>query len=183
MDQDAAHRKTDATTDGAMTDGAMIDEARTETPIFRALLVPYRSLGRRGFTVLMVFLGVVSLATGLGFLVKGAWPVFGFFGLDVLLVYLAFRASYRSARAREEVEVTRLELAIRKIAPNGAVRESHYNPFWARFHVQRHDEIGITRMQVAGEGRATEIGGFLNPDDRESFALAFNRALLTAKGR
>ncbi|KQT64522.1 MULTISPECIES: DUF2244 domain-containing protein [unclassified Aureimonas] len=158
-------------------------EQGAETPIFRALLVPYRSLGKRGFQVLMLFLGVVSLATGLGFVAKGAWPVFGFFGLDVALVYIAFRASYRSARAREEVEISRLDLSIRKIAPDGAVREVHYNPFWARFQVQRHEEIGITRMAVAGEGRATEIGTFLNPDDRESFALAFNRALLTAKGR
>lgn len=157
--------------------------ADPDAPIFQALLTPYRSLGRRGFAVLMLFLGVVSFATGIGFVLNGAWPVVGFFGLDVFLVWLAFRASYRSARAREEVEITRTDLAIRQVSPAGAVRETHYNPFWARFRVSRHEEIGITRMSVAGEGRATEIGRFLNPDDRESFADAFNRALLTAKGR
>lgn len=154
-----------------------------DAPIFHALLTPHRSLGRRGFNTLMLGLGGISLVTGIGFIANGAWPVVGFFGLDVFLVWLAFKASYRSARAREEVQVTRTDLAIRQISPKGAVREAHYNPFWARFRVSRHEEIGITRMSVAGEGRVTEVGAFLNPDDRESFAAAFNRALLTAKGR
>jgi len=161
------------------------EQAATETsadaPIFRALLVPYRSLGPRGFTVLMLFFGFVSLGTSLGFLIEGAWPVFGFFGLDVLLVFVAFKASYRSARAREEVSVSRTDLLVRKTSPRGRVQESHYNPFWARFQVARHEEIGITRMAVTGQGRSTEIGGFLNPDDRESFAAAFSGALQKAR--
>jgi len=151
--------------------------------IFQALLVPYRSLGPRGFTVVMAFVALVSLATSLGFLARGAWPVVGFFGLDVLLVWWAFRASFRSAKAREEVSLSRTDLAIRKISPRGVVREAHHNPFWARFRVARHEEIGITRMSVDSNRISTEIGGFLNPDDRESFAREFHRALLTAKGR
>lgn len=171
------------TDNAASAHDARATEESAETPIFRALLVPYRSLGQRGFTIVMLFVGLVSLCTGISFVLKGAWPVFGFFGLDVLLVWLAFQASYRSAKAREEVSVSRVALRIRKTSPKGVVREAHYNPFWARFQVARHDEIGITRMTVAGQGRQTEIGGFLNPDDRESFASEFNRALLAAKGR
>ncbi|BDA82519.1 membrane protein [Aureimonas sp. SA4125] len=169
-----------------MTDNAsnaLSDEtgAPADAPLFRALLMPHRSLGRRGFHTLMLFVGAVSLATGIGFLLKGAWPVVGFFGLDVLLVFLAFKASYRAALAREEVSVSRTDLCVRKTSPKGTVLESHYNPFWARFHVARHTEIGITRMAVSGQGRSTEIGGFLNPDDRESFADAFGRALSQAR--
>jgi uncharacterized membrane protein len=156
-------------------------ETSTDTPIFSALLVPYRSLGSRGFTVLMLFFGLVSLGTSIGFLIEGAWPVVGFFGLDVALVYVAFKASYRSARAREEVSVSRTDLLVRKTSPAGRVQESHYNPFWTRFQVARHEEIGITRMAVTGQGRSTEIGGFLNPDDRESFAAAFSGALQKAR--
>ncbi|MGH9916185.1 MAG: DUF2244 domain-containing protein, partial [Pyrinomonadaceae bacterium] len=55
--------------------------------------------------------------------------------------------------------------------------------FWTRFSVARHEEIGITSMRVEGQGKAVTIGSFLNPDDRESFASAFTRALATAKGR
>lgn len=154
-----------------------------DRPIFEALLVPYRSLGRRGFNTLMLFFGVVSVASGSIFVANGAWPICGFFGLDVFLLWLAFRASYRSARAREEVSVSRTDLSIRKISPKGQVDETHHNPFWARFRVDRHEEFGILRMRVEERGRATEFGSFLNTDDRESFAEAFNRALLSVKGR
>lgn len=152
-----------------------------DEPIFQAMLTPYRSLGRRGFFWLMVFLCVLWLGTGAIFLSKGAWPVFGFFGLDILAIYIAFRLSYRAARAREEVTVSRTLLEIRKIAPSGRAREHLFNPFWAKFNVLRHDEIGITGMAVTSRGETVSIGGFLNPDDRESFANAFARALATAK--
>ncbi|ALN71739.1 DUF2244 domain-containing protein [Aureimonas sp. AU20] len=157
------------------------ERSPADTPLFEALLTPYRSLGRRGFHVTMALFGGASLVSGLAFVLNGAWPIVGFFGLDVALLWFALRASFRSAQAREEVSVSRTDLSIRKISPRGAVREAHYNPGWARFLVRRHPEFGVTHMSVTGEGRATELGAFLNPDDRDSFAKAFARALADAK--
>ena len=152
-----------------------------DEPFFRALLTPHRSLGRTGFLVLMGTLTFGWLVTGAFFLSRGAWPVFGFFGLDVVLLYVAFRMNYRAARAREEVSVSRTALDIRKTAPSGKFQDYRFNPFWTKFAVSRHDEIGITQMAVEGQGRRVPIGGFLNPDDRESFAKAFSQALVKAK--
>ncbi len=154
-----------------------------DTPVFEALLTPHRSLGRGGFAILMSITAALCLAHGAVFLAAGAWPIFAFFGLDILLLYGAFWLNYRSGRAREHVSVSRTNLSIRKIAPSGRMAEHRFNPFWARFAVARHDEIGITRMQVKGEGRATDVGSFLNPDDRESFARAFAGALAKVRGR
>jgi uncharacterized membrane protein len=81
------------------------------------------------------------------------------------------------------VSVSRTALDIRKVAPSGKSQAHHFNPFWARFSVARHSEIGITKMAVEAQGESVAIGGFLNPDDRESFAKAFARALSTAKAR
>ena len=78
-----------------------------EETLFRALLKPHRSLGRRGFAILMSVLIAIWIGIGIAFLRLGAWPVFGFFGLDVVAIYFAFRWNYRAARAREEVTVTR----------------------------------------------------------------------------
>lgn len=157
--------------------------AAADEPLFRALLTPHRSLGSKGFAVLMGALLFGWVVTGAVFLSNGAWPVFGFLGLDVLLVYVCFKLNYRAAQAREEVSVSRTSLDIRKTAPSGRSEAHHFNPFWAKFAVARHDEIGIVSMAVQGQGRSVPIGGFLNPDDRESFAAAFSRALSTAKGR
>lgn len=152
-----------------------------DEPFFKALLMPHRSLGRTGFFVLMGALLFGWAVTGAIFLSNGAWPVFGFFGLDVLAVYVAFRLNYRAARAREEVSVSRTSLDIRKTAPSGRTQAFRFNPFWTRFQVARHEEIGITSMAVEARGTSVAIGSFLNPDDRESFATAFGRALAKAK--
>lgn len=152
-----------------------------DEPFFKALLTPHRSLGRTGFLILMGALLFGWLVTGAIFLSNGAWPVFGFFGLDVLAIYVAFRINYRAARAREEVSVSRTSLDIRKTSPSGKTQAFRFNPFWTRFQVARHEEIGITAMAVEARGQSVAIGSFLNPDDRESFATAFGRALAKAK--
>lgn len=152
-------------------------------PVFNAVLTPYRSLGRAGLIVLVAVTLAIAVFNVIFFLVADALPVAMFFGLDILLLYGAFYLNYRAARAREEVFVSRTELAIRKVAPSGRAKISRYNPFWAKFQVDRHHEFGITGMAVTGEGRRTVLGSFLNPDDRESFARAFTAALASVKRR
>lgn len=154
-----------------------------DQPVFAAELTPHRSLGRQGFRVLLALSGGICLLYGIFFMVSGAWPIGLFLGFDFLALYIAFRLSYRSGRAREEVTVSRTRLSIRKFSPAGHVVEHRFNPFWARFRVNRHEEFGITSMHVTGEGRGTDVGSFLNPDDRESFAKAFRGALSTVKQR
>ena len=152
-------------------------------PVFTAELKPYRSLGRQGFKILMALTFVFCFFNVIFFVVTGALPVAMFFGVDFALLYGAFYLNYRSARAREQVTMSRMELKIRKVSPEGLARESRYNPFWTRFDVARHPEFGITDMAVIGEGRRTVLGSFLGPDDRESFAKAFTSALATIKRR
>ena len=161
-----------------MTQATAVD---SEKPVFDALLTPHRSLGRKGFVMVMGFCTFVWLASGVFFLSKGAWPVFGFFGLDILLLWLAFKWNYRDARAREQVTLWRHDMLIRKVAPSGRAEEHRFNPFWAKFLVSRHDEIGVTGMNVVGAGQIVSIGQFLNPVDRDSFAKAFSAALATTK--
>ena len=155
----------------------------SEQPVFAAELFPYRSLGRKGFKVLVLLTGVVCLMYGMFFVVSGAWPIGLFFGLDFALLYGAFWLNYRSGKVREEVVVSRTNVSVRKFAASGKMVEHRFNPFWTRFFVRRHQEIGILSMYISGEGRGTDVGSFLNPDDRESFAKAFKGALATVKQR
>jgi len=159
----------------------MLEENAADTPFFKALLVPYRSLGRTGFIVLMGTLVGVWLFVSAVFLSLGAWPIIGFFGLDVLALYIAFKLNYRAAKVREEIALSRTSLLIRKVPLSGKVEEHSLNPFWARFSVKRHEEIGVTEMAVETRGTKVPVGSFLNPADRESFAIAFGQALATAK--
>src|SRR6185295_19237961 len=94
-----------------------------EPTLFSALLTPHRSLSGTGFVVLMAVVAGISFIGGVVFFVVGAWPVIGFLGLDVALVYWAFRANYRAAAAYEEVTVTPSELRLRRVSHRGEVAE------------------------------------------------------------
>jgi uncharacterized membrane protein len=156
------------------------DRAREPT-IFSAVLTPHRSLTRNGFLALMLVLGGISLTTGTAFLLAGAWPVFGFCGLDVLLIYLAFRLSYRRARAYEQVTVTSSELTVRKVSHRGRISEWTLNPLWVQLDRVVHAEFGIERLFLVSHGRRLAIAGFLGPEEKASFALALSAALGEAK--
>ncbi|TMJ57640.1 MAG: DUF2244 domain-containing protein, partial [Alphaproteobacteria bacterium] len=73
---------------------ASLHPARPDPVFFERVLWPHRSLPPRGFRLLMLGLGLLSLVAGICFVAAGAWPICGFFGLDVALLYLAFRISY-----------------------------------------------------------------------------------------
>jgi uncharacterized membrane protein len=156
-------------------------EATREPAIFSAVLTPHRSLGRTGFTVLMLVLGGISLVTGVVFLLAGAWPVFGFCGLDVLLVYWAFQVSYRRAKAYEQVTVTSSELTVRQVSHQGRINEWTLNPLWVRLDRVVHAEFGIERLFLVSHGRRLAIAAFLGPREKESFASALSAALGEAK--
>jgi uncharacterized membrane protein len=157
------------------------DEAGKPPPIFAAVLTPHRSLGPAGFLAVMAVLCACSFISGTIFWLAGAWPIVGFIGLDVALVYGAFRLNYRAARLFEEVEVTHETLTVRKVGADGAVRVFTFNPYWARLEVERKPEWGITHLGLAARGQRLPIGEFLNPKDRESFAAAFAAALAEAR--
>jgi uncharacterized membrane protein len=152
-----------------------------EPPIFSAVLTPHRSLSPRGFLIFMTVLGGLSFVAGMVFLLVGAWPVVGFFGLDVLLVYWAFRLNYRAAQAYEQVTVTPSELTVRKVSHRGAMSEWTLNPVWVRLQRDVHEEFGLQRLFLESQGRRLTIAGFLPPQEKESFAMALSGALAEAK--
>ena len=148
-----------------------------EPTLFSAILTPHRSLSMSGFVIVMSLVGGVSFVAGLVFLVMGAWPVFGFFGLDVLLIYLAFRANYRAATAFEQISVTPSELRVRKVTHRGRVSEWTLNPLWVKLERDVHAEFGIERLFLVTRGRKLPIATFLPPDEKKSFAAALAVAL------
>jgi uncharacterized membrane protein len=152
-----------------------------EPTIFSATITPHRSLSRAGFVVLMLVVGLVSFVAGMVFLVAGAWPVFGFFGLDVLLIYWAFHVNYRAARAYEEVIVTASELKVRKVSHRGQVVEWTLNPLWTRLDKQTHAEFGIEKLFLVSRGQKLPVANFLGPDEKADFAAALGAALGEAK--
>ncbi|MEH6496079.1 MAG: DUF2244 domain-containing protein [Pseudomonas marincola] len=134
-------------------------------------LSPHRSLPPRGFLVLMIFIGVVSFTAGIAFLMMGAWPVFGFFGLDVLLVYVAFRLNYREAQKREVIEIREGDLRVRAISPSGTEKCRTFQSYWSRCVIEGEMLLIRSRNETA------EIGSFLNLEEKEEVMNEITSAL------
>lgn len=141
---------------------------------FDAILHPHRSLSPFGFAILMAAISCVSFVAGLAFWLMGAWPVVGFLGLDVLLVYVAFRASYRSAREHETVQLSDRVLEVRHVDPRGRVSAWQFQPYWVRVELGDDD---FAALALASHGRRLAIGRFLSPDERRDLAAALQDAL------
>jgi uncharacterized membrane protein len=152
-----------------------------EPPLFSAVITPHRSLSRRGFIALMVVIGGINYAGGLVFFIAGAWPVVGFMGLDVALIYWALKANYRSGASYEQVIVTPSELTIRKVSHRGPVAGWSYNPRRVNIDLLDIDEIGLQHLALVSHGRRLPIAASLSPSERESFAAALAAALAQAR--
>lgn len=148
---------------------------------FRAILHPHRSLPQSGFLILLGFIGFVSAATGIAFYMMGAWPVLGFYGLDVLAIYVAFKINYRAGKAYELVELSPDLLKITQVHQSGRSRSFDFNPYWVKVLLNEWPD-GSADLKLALHGNEFEIARFLNPDEKKDFAAALRDALSLARG-
>lgn len=143
---------------------------------FDAVLYPHRSLPRHGFRIVMGLFGAIGVVIGTGFLLLGAWPVFGFLGLDVLLLSWALRRNDRSGRMVETVRLTEDALTVCRIDEHGTPRTWTFQPYWLRVTMDdppRHE----SQVTLSSHGRSLVVAAFLAPEERLDFARALCRAL------
>jgi uncharacterized membrane protein len=143
---------------------------------WEADLRPHRSLPPKGFRILMLCLGIVSFISGVIFISIGAWPVCGFFGLDVLLVYLAFRMNYRSGRMREVLQLVDDDFTVRRISIRNEIRFWRFQAYWLRVELVETGETS-NRLLLTSHGNTLAVAGFLNPDERVQLAKDVRSAL------
>ncbi len=124
-------------------------EDRGEEVIFDAELTPHRSLPPEGFVLLM------------------------------LLIYLAFRASYRSGRAYETLRLTRRDLTLKRVDSWGRAQRWRLPSTWLQVLVDDTPQHQ-SRLTLRSHGRSLVVGSFLTPEERVDLARALRRALAKA---
>jgi uncharacterized membrane protein len=146
---------------------------------FSAVLTPHRSLSRQGFVAIMGLVIGVNFVAGTLFTLMGAWPVAGFAGLDVLLVWWAFRRNFADGRRAERIEITPYEVILQRIIGGRAPQEVRFLRHKVRVELEedRARELIGGLFLRSGDMR-TEIGRFLPPDERKSFAGVLRKALI-----
>lgn len=150
-------------------------------PLFAATLTPNRSLGRRGFRLVIATTAVLASIPGMVFFSLGAWPIVGFLGLDVLAVWWALGASVKDGRRYEQVTLWADQLELRQVSAAGKEQLLRFNPHAVKLVIDRDINERTTALHLRTADRDIEIGGFLSPDDKASFAKVFGTALKRAR--
>jgi len=156
------------------------DPSQLNPSRFSAVLTPHRSLSPKGFIVLMAAVCAVSFSAGLFFYLLGAWPVIGFMGLDVALIYLAFKLNFRALKLYETVDLTQDALTVTRVAPGGKAQSWRFNPYWVRLSLQPRAGRS-SELSLASHGKRLVFASFLTDAEREDFASALRAALASAQ--
>lgn len=155
-------------------------EQRNEIIYMDAVLTPNSSLSPRAFMIIMSAFGTASFICGLAFFSMGALPVVGFFGLDVLLVYAAFKWTFKQQTESTRVTVTSERLRMHHTKPNGEVKSVSLPTAFVRIEL---DEAVTPNswLRIEYGQKAFIIGRFLTLSERKSLAEALKQAILSAR--
>ena len=144
--------------------------------LFNAVLRPNRSLAKNGFIVVMGLMSILCVFGGGMFMLAGAWPVTGFLGLELVLLYVCFQLMRRSGFLTETVQLRRSSLTVSRCSPDGRQTAWHFQPYWLK--VEFDPEAGHTsRVILTSKGNHVSLGSFLSPSERAQFATALTTAL------
>lgn len=150
---------------------------------FDAVITPNRSLSRRGFKILVGAMLAINLAIGGFFLAIGALPVPIFLGLDMLGLFIAFKASYRSGGVSERVQVSAEAVTVLRHTPYGAGPGGQvvWRSATAFTKVEVSQDQDDVSLGLATSGRRRAIGQALSPQERLGLGRALERAILDAQ--
>jgi uncharacterized membrane protein len=145
-----------------------------------AVITPNRSLSPRGFRAVMILFGVLAAIPGLMMFAIGAWPAPFFLGADILLVYLAMKASFRAGERRERVRVSAETVEVVE-EWRDEVRQVWRSP--TAFTSVDLEALGEHQMRVRLRlsGRRRSIGKALSPPEREALGAAVREAIRRAR--
>ena len=130
-----------------------------DTVYFSTLLRPHRSLSPLGFKWLIRGAIGANLLIGLPMYLLGAWPVLGFMGADVWLLWWMFQRSYTDARRSETLTLTDRELVVDRVSPEGEREQHRLDAYWLK--VERGE-----RLVLSSRGNRVVVGRFLSPRER-----------------
>jgi uncharacterized membrane protein len=145
-------------------------------------LTPHRSLSGPAFKILFGLVIVLNLLIAAFFYMLGAWPVFGFLGLDVVLVWWAFKANTRAAECSERIIISGDDVTLIKQSSQKNPRSFQFNRRWLRVDLEydaAREMVG--RLFLVSRGKMTEIASFLGAEERESLAAELRRAIVSPK--
>lgn len=139
-------------------------------------LRPNRSGSLRGIHMIIGFLLFVFIPTGVIFSIIGAWPVFGFMGAELLLLYVALRINQRATKARERLVLTENLFTVERTDPRGHQQSWQFQPQWLRVDFKKTSDF-VAHLSLSSKGERLNLGLFLSPEEKSDVAQHLRSAL------
>ena len=144
--------------------------------LYEISLYPYRSLNKTGFFILMFSLGLISFVAGIIFMIKGAWPVFGFFGLDILLVYIFFKINFRSGKKKEVLILTKNKLIVEFYDSKKISKTYYLDANWLQIHLSKLKNE-MSKLKISSNGKSVIVGSFLRHQEKLAVLMSLKKVL------
>ena len=143
----------------------MVEDASGTTFVARR----NNSLSAGGRRLVLGSLALLIFAISLGFAFSGAWLVFPFAGLEILVVFLAFRYMERHAADFERLALGEEQIVVER-GQRGRTRRIELNRHWTQvdYREPRGREGG--RLIVRAHGTDVEFGAYLTDAQRAEVA-------------
>lgn len=158
-----------------------MDDRRDQELILDAVLRPNPPLTPKAMFYVLAVVAAINLSFAAGFVLRGAWPVMPFLGLDVVLLAWALRATRIAALREEHLTLTRSLLRVVPRPVRKGPAEFRLNPYWVNVRMEDTGEYGKSRLTLWSHGKGVLIGAFLAPAERAAFAERLKSALWRVK--
>lgn len=158
-----------------------LDPDRIDSPLFQATIRPHQSLSRDGFRIVMIGCCLVSLVVSVKVMMAGFWPIAGFFGLDMLGLFIALKVSFRRGRSFEEVMISPISVMLARVTHRGERREWRFNPIWTKLTRVEDEEYGLQTLTLVSRREHVVVARDASPPERAVIADGLSRALAQAK--
>ena len=154
----------------------------------RLSIWPHRSLSRKGFIILMFVLGGLLFTIGFGFFLAGAWPVIGFLGFELFIVWGAFKLNYRAAKKRETIETTADTVTVKRTDATGKASATKFPLGWIKVRLTppvapSNSSSQPQQVFLSSHGVEIEIGHFLHPAEKPALQREVSHLLDRSKAQ
>lgn len=123
----------------------------------------------------LAWMSVVSLSIAAWFAWQGAWMVFPFAGIELTALAVALYLVSNRCMDKEVVSIDEETVEIskgRRQQESTTLLQRH----WAQVHLEAADHGWYpSRLMIRSHGKGTEIGCFLDEDEREQLAGKLKR--------
>ena len=143
----------------------MVKVKELEATKFEILLKPNSSL--TGATRIL-FLGSIFFicsVIGIGFFLAGGIMILPFAGLEIILVYLAFRLSFNWSNQKQIIILSKDHVEVRVDGLTEFFTWKEFRSF-ATFNISK-DQSMEDKISFRSKGKEIYVGNFLNKEDKE----------------